>query len=382
MPVTLPYSQTLTGTNLYRSQLSAGGVTQWYPVTKQIVRSASNVAVGTFIGLYVGGNDLTTPVTVFSGANRFPAITKAYYDFASNAVPTTVQRGHANTNGAMIHICIATNANLGATYRPELPPPAHPSLPRKQAWTYNQIINGSCDAYFEWLAVQLQSINRKFTFDINHEPENQTNGVGRTEAFSDSTWYTNRANTTVTYRQRVLKEYADANRHVRAIFRRMGTTNCLWMNTFASLGSNGTDYNSWVYPALYPGDDVVDVCAWDPYDMGATRTPLSIFSQGYNLMKNGLLDSSPFYEGRGAKDKPFMLGEFGTNTIGGSDAYSTSWLASVPAALGALPQIKGATYWSSSYSSSTGFIIHTAGSPERAAFVSMVKQPHLTPMPS
>jgi hypothetical protein len=259
--------------------------------------------------------------------------------------------------------------------------PAHKVIVgSKKIYSYLQVINGELDTYFIWLASQLKQINRPFTFDLNHEPENQANGVGRPETFSDATWYSNRANTTVAYRQNVLKEYADANRHVALLFRSEGVSKCLFMNCFASVGSNGTDYNSWVYPALWPGDDVIDVCAWDPYDTGGNKTPYNTFALGYNLLKNGLLDSSPFYAGTGAKNKPFYLAEYGTNTIAGSTAYSTDWLSKVPAALQQFPQIKGVTYWSAGFSSSTGYVIHTAGSEERAAFVAASQNPYVTPM--
>jgi hypothetical protein len=334
-------------------------------------------ADGALIGLYVGGNDLSTPAAIATEAGRKMAVTKCYYDLASATVPVTLQRNQANIDGTMIHVCLALNCNQGATHNSRLPAPAHPDLPTKKGWTYDQVTSGAMDTYFRWLATQLKAINRPFTFDINHEPENQQNGVGRTEAFSAPNWYTNRANTTEAFRQRVLREFANANRHIKAIFDEEGLTNCLWTMTYASLGSNGAAYDSWVYEALYPGDDVVDVVAWDPYDSGNSKTPLQTFQQGYNMLKNGLLDTAPFYPGTQAKNKPFMLGEFGTRV--GNNTYVRNWLLGVDDALRSLPQIKTATYWSSSLGS-TSYVVHTAGSANRAAFVDLLQEPFVDVM--
>jgi hypothetical protein len=307
-------------------------------------------------------------------AGRTFAITKGYYDMGSGTVPTPFQRDGANIDGSLIHISLALNCNSGQAYNSRLPAPLR-STATKQVWTYKQVTSGKMDAYFYWLARQTQAVGRNFTICVNHEPENQANGVGRNESFSDPTWYSSRASTSTAYRQGILKEYADAMRHVSAIFVAAGTTRARWMNTFASIGSNGAEYNRWVYPALWPGDDVIDVFAWDPYDSSNNKTPLSTFRFGYDLVRNGLVDAAPFYVGTGAKNKPFMLGEYGTSSVAGA-AYVSDWLAKVPGALSQLPQIKGLTYWSSS-----AYAVHN-NTTTRRAFADASRQPYVAYMPA
>lgn len=84
---------------------------------------------------------------------------------------------------------------------------------------------------------------------LEHEPENEGN-------LNSTGWTRN--------------DYADMWRHVVTVARANGATKVIWawtmMGYSSHAGTNGQNYNS-----LWPGDDVVDWIAWDPYWQSTAR---------------------------------------------------------------------------------------------------------------
>ena len=87
------------------------------------------------------------------------------------------------------------------------------------------------------------------------------------------------------------------------------------------------------YPGLYPGDDVVDWVAWDPYNFfECHRAPWKWFSETVTPFYRWLVDHHP--------DKPYMLGEYGTVADPDDRQAAARWYDDVVPVLETLPRLK------------------------------------------
>jgi hypothetical protein len=104
-------------------------------------------------------------------------------------------------------------------------------------------------------------------------------------------------------------------------------------------GAMGHDpATSWTF---YPGDDVIDWVAWDPYNWancaGRTSDGWRSFQQTAQAMY-GYLDAV-------GNTKPRMIGEFGSHDDPGMGSKE-QWFRDVPAALRtAMPKVKAVLYF-------------------------------------
>ena len=73
---------------------------------------------------------------------------------------------------------------------------------------------------------------------------------------------------------------------------------------------------------MYPGDDVVDWVAWDPYDFGEChRARGQSFAQTIKPFYDWLVDHHP--------NKPFMLAEYGTVVDPSNPRPAVHWYSEV-----------------------------------------------------
>lgn len=179
--------------------------------------------------------------------------------------------------------------------------------------TWRQIADGQADHAIQAVAKGLQAYDRKVFLTIWHEPENDIDieGSGDTPA-----------------------DFVAMYRHVVTTLRVLGVTNAVFVMNYIG-------YQKWsdVVDVMYPGDDVVDWIAYDPYG----------FEVHTNFGK--FLDSAKrpwpgFYTWATEKapGKPIMLAEWGFDL---SEAtHAPTILQEAPDIVrGRFPMLKALVYW-------------------------------------
>ena len=99
---------------------------------------------------------------------------------------------------------------------------------------------------------------------------------------------------------------------------------------------------------LYPGNDVVDWIAQDPYAFGKGPVWLSSFEGMANRTDNAKTWPG-FYNWAATNypDKPQMLSEWGVDQPAASPGYKVGFFNSAAAELATLPKLKALVYWDS-----------------------------------
>jgi hypothetical protein len=132
-------------------------------------------------------------------------------------------------------------------------------------------------------------------------------------------------------------DFVAAYREIVTRMRADGATNVVWVwEMGGEPASNAVAY--------YPGNDVVDWIAWDPYNGGnCPRYPSGwhTFTQITEANYAYFTTTAPY------RDKPLMLGEFGTVEQPGNAAGKGGWLSSVPSQASAEPLLKALVYFDS-----------------------------------
>ena len=127
-----------------------------------------------------------------------------------------------------------------------------------------------------------------FFLTIHHEPEEEVREIPGSGYRAD--------------------DYAAMFRHVVERLRAQGVVNAV--RVFDVMGTAKYVPREW-FDRLYPGDDVVDWVAWDPYTCVDPGKPCGGYAELVN--RNWLPDWSGFYDPARARypDKPLMLAEWG-----------------------------------------------------------------------
>jgi hypothetical protein len=165
----------------------------------------------------------------------------------------------------------------------------------------------------------------KFFLGIHHEPEEEVKPAA-------GSGYT-------------AKDYAAMYRHVVQRLKANGVTNAVYVMNY--MGTPHWGSQPW-FNDLYPGDDVVDWIAEDPYIFGDDANWWGPFTTGVNRKDTYTNPSWPgFYTWATTKHpgKPIMLGEWGIdeqNMLGMSKA---DVLRTVQDGLKKMPQVKALVYW-------------------------------------
>ncbi|MCP3856307.1 MAG: hypothetical protein GY698_16450 [Actinomycetia bacterium] len=182
----------------------------------------------------------------------------------------------------------------------EFPDPAHVELAAQgrivmYSWKPNrpwaEIAAGGEDAEIRATAARFLEFGGHTMLAFHHEPEDEVGGRFGSAA-----------------------DFAAAFRHIHEVFQEEGAGDVVFV--WALIG-----YERWfpLYDELYPGDDVVDWIAWDPYNWAACRPLVA-----WETLEEA---SAPFYELAAATwpDKPLMVGEFGTSEDPGDPDAKATW---------------------------------------------------------
>jgi hypothetical protein len=190
--------------------------------------------------------------------------------------------------------------------------------------TWRQVANGAADARIDRLAAHIKgTFPYKFFLTVWHEPENDVNataGSGKTAA-----------DFAAMFRHTVLRLRADGVRNAVVVMNYMSYSR--WNNA------------SW-FDQLYPGDDVVDWIAWDPYASGQKSGWLSgDFAKLVNRTDGLAFPGFYTWATIVHPDKPIMLAEWGifedlTNPTGKSRFFE-----STAAQIAQYPKFKALLYF-------------------------------------
>ncbi|MBE0009077.1 MULTISPECIES: DNRLRE domain-containing protein [unclassified Arthrobacter] len=191
--------------------------------------------------------------------------------------------------------------------------------------TWRQVADGAADGYLRDLASHMNDNAQKaFFLSLNAEMEdmvNQTPGSGQTAS-----------------------DFSDFFRHVVQVLRANGVNNVVTVVNYMGIEKWGE--MPW-FNELYPGNDVVDWIAQDPYAFGKPPVWLTDFEGMVNRTNGGW---PGFYNWAATNfpDKPQMLAEWGVDEDPNYPEYKTDFFESANGQLAQHPKIKALVYWNSS----------------------------------
>ena len=182
--------------------------------------------------------------------------------------------------------------------------------------TWREIADGGADESIRSVAAGLQRYPKRLFLTVHHEPENEQGsaGSGRTPV-----------------------DYVDMYRHVVGMLRAEGVTNAVYVMNFMG-------FAGWAPVAddFYPGDDVVDWIAYDPYGHAGQST----FAE---LLNRPTGDDWPgFYTWatQRAPGKPIMVAEWGYD-LAGQPGAPAALDGAVESLTTDFPMVKALVYWNS-----------------------------------
>lgn len=203
--------------------------------------------------------------------------------------------------------------------------------------TWKQVADGKADAYLISLAKHMnKNASKKFFLSLNAEMEDEVNqnaGSGQTAT-----------------------DYANFFRHVVTVLRANGADNMVTVMNYTGIQKWGE--MSW-FEDLYPGNDVVDWIAQDPYAFGKPPVWLTDMEGMVNRTSNAKTWPG-FYNWASKKypSKPQMLAEWGVDEDGAYPNYKADFWKTANAQLKNLPKIKALVYWDSMGYTPSGSKLH------------------------
>lgn len=224
-----------------------------------------------------------------------------------------------------------------------------PSLNRSWA----EIAAGRLDRRIDRLARHIKRTFRKrFFLTIHHEPENDVRpnpGSGRTA-----------------------RDYAAMFRHVVTRLRERGVTNAVTVMTY--MGAPNWASKRW-FGDLYPGDDVVDWVALDPYADARVRD----FAGLVNKTRPDYPNWPGFYKWMQARfpGKPIMVAEWGVFENPRDPRHKENLFTSAARQISRFPQIKALVYFDSPKAPRGDTRFDTTPGAHRA-FTALARSPHFT----
>lgn len=213
--------------------------------------------------------------------------------------------------------------------------------------TWAEIAGGAIDDRIDRLAANIrQTFPERFFLTVHHEPENDvdaTEGSGMTAA-----------------------DYTAMFRHVVLRLREQGVRNAVTVMTY--MGAPNWANNAW-FEQLYPGDDVVDWVAMDPYVDDRVRD----FDGLVNKTRKDHAKWPGFYRWMQQRfpGKPIMVAEWG---VFAHDAKQP-FFASVRQQIRRYPQIKALVYFDSPHAPRGDTRFDASPAAERA-FTELARDPY------
>ncbi|MFC4058449.1 glycoside hydrolase family 26 protein [Planomonospora corallina] len=218
--------------------------------------------------------------------------------------------------------------------------------------TWAQIAAGALDQRIDRLAAYIRTtFPERFFLTVHHEPENDV----RADPASGMT----------------ARDYAAMFRHVVERLRERGVRNAVTVMTY--MGAPNWASKPW-FEELYPGDDVVDWVAMDPYVDKKVQT----FDGLINKTRREFPDWPGFYRWMQWRfpGKPIMVAEWGVFERPEQPWFKSAFYSSVRQELRRYPQIKALVYFDSPAAprGDTRFDTTPGG---RRAFRELARDPYL-----
>ncbi|GAA5023150.1 hypothetical protein [Actinopolymorpha pittospori] len=236
-----------------------------------------------------------------------------YYQRAGERFPTPTQIKRATEPGK--------NRLLSINYKPEA------------GHTWAQVAAGATNAELDALAAYMNAnFRQQFFFTVHHEPEEEvrpTPGSGYTAT-----------------------DYRAMYRHVILRLRSRGVNQIVTVMNYVGLPRWGSE--PW-FEDMYPGNDVVDWIAYDPYIFGS-----GAYRGGIEDLFNRTFPEYPNWPGfytwatNFAPGKPLMLGEWGVAEQPGNPAAKAALFTQLGEQTRYWPAIKALVYWNSSVGRTVG----------------------------
>jgi hypothetical protein len=199
--------------------------------------------------------------------------------------------------------------------------------------SWNEVSKGATNAELDRLAAHIRrTFDRPFFFVVHHEPENDVDPA-------EGSGYT-------------ATDYRAMYRHVITRLERRGVSNIVRVMNYTGHPQWGV--RQW-YPELYPGDDVVDWIAYDPYIFGTGQ-----YWGGVADLVDRRFDTHPEWPGfytwatRFAPERPLMLAEWGVAEKDGSPQAKAELFTELGRRAARWPQVKAFVYWNSGQYRSVG----------------------------
>lgn len=177
---------------------------------------------------------------------------------------------------------------------------------------WSAVASGSQDAAITAEARRLAALDRTVFVSFSHEPEQRFHEHGDAAAFAAA------------FRHVVTLSRAAGAGKVRWVWDVMGLSDPVWHQR---------------YLQLWPGDQYVDWVAWDPYNFAGCR------DRAWQSFEQTVRPFYQWLQANGFGTKPFMLAEYGTVERPGQPGAKAQWLASVPAVMGRLPNLRALIYF-------------------------------------
>lgn len=199
--------------------------------------------------------------------------------------------------------------------------------------TWKQVADGQADDYLKRLGAHMKAnADKKFFVSLNAEMEDEVN----TAAGSGQT----------------AKDFANFFSHTVKVLRANGADNMVTVMNYTGIQKWGE--KSW-FEDLYPGDDVVDWIAQDPYAFGKPPVWMTDMEGMVNRTSNP--STWPGFYNWAAKNhptKPQMLGEWGVDEDPAYPSFKTDFFATAADQLAGLPKLKALVYWDSTGTTPSG----------------------------
>jgi len=179
------------------------------------------------------------------------------------------------------------------------------------------ILDGKYDDYFKLYAEQLKAFGHPVLFRLN----NEMNG--------EWCWYS------AYYYGKDAELYKAAWRHIHSIFDDNGVDNALWVWNPHDLSFPDFKWNH--YLMYYPGDEYVDIIGLTGYNTGT-------YFAGEKWREFDSIYPGLYAEYDRHFAKPFMITEFGSNSVGGD---KPAWINKMFSQINQFSKLKVAIWWNS-----------------------------------
>lgn len=179
-----------------------------------------------------------------------------------------------------------------------------------------EILDGKYDDYLVEYAQHLKDFGHPVIFRL----DNEMNG--------DWCWYS------AFYTGKDAELYKDLWRYIHDVFAKNGVDNVIWVWNPHDLSRPNFKWNHYIM--YYPGDEYVDVIGMTGYNTGT-------YFEGERWREFDEIYPPLYKEYSLLFDKPFMITEFASNSVGGD---KVAWLKKMFTGLKGLDRIKVAVWWS------------------------------------